>query len=255
MSNPTSNFGWVMPTSSDLVTDLPADFEVFGQAVDTSMADLKGGTTGQILSKNSATDMDFVWAAAGLSASIVDAKGDLIAATAADTVSRLAVGSNGQVLTADSTAATGIKWAAATGKIVQVVQGTKTTTSSTASGTISDTGLTLTITPTSASNTIMVFAAFDGETRNGVSSTQNFSPFYLYRGTTQLQKTFIGSYNFATVSSPRAYSPVAFSYIDSPATTSATTYKIRYATDGSNLCQMTCAADSIGSIIAIEVGA
>lgn len=50
-----------MPTSTDLVTDLPADFEVFGQAVDTSMADLKGGTTGQILSKASNTNMDFTW--------------------------------------------------------------------------------------------------------------------------------------------------------------------------------------------------
>jgi hypothetical protein len=63
MSNPTSNFNWQMPTNSDLVTDLPADFEVFGQAVDTSMADLKGGTTGQILSKATNTDMDFVWIA------------------------------------------------------------------------------------------------------------------------------------------------------------------------------------------------
>jgi hypothetical protein len=44
-----------------LVTDLPADFEVFGQAVDTSMADLRGGTTGQILSKTTNTDMDFTW--------------------------------------------------------------------------------------------------------------------------------------------------------------------------------------------------
>lgn len=61
MSNPTANFGWVMPTSTDLVTDLPADFAVFGQGVDTSMADLLGGTTGQILVKNSNTNMDFVW--------------------------------------------------------------------------------------------------------------------------------------------------------------------------------------------------
>jgi hypothetical protein len=52
-----------MPTPTDLVTDLPADFEVFGQAVDSSMADLKGGTSGQILAKNSNTDMDFVWIA------------------------------------------------------------------------------------------------------------------------------------------------------------------------------------------------
>lgn len=61
MANPTTNFGWVMPTSTDLVTDLPADFAVFGQGVDTTMADLKGGTTGQVLSKASNTDMDFTW--------------------------------------------------------------------------------------------------------------------------------------------------------------------------------------------------
>jgi hypothetical protein len=40
-----------MPTNTDLVSQLPADFEVFGQAVDTSLADLKGGTTGQVLKK------------------------------------------------------------------------------------------------------------------------------------------------------------------------------------------------------------
>lgn len=113
MANPTTNFGWQMPTNSDLVTDLPADFEVFGQAVDTSLMDLKGGTTGQVLTKASNTDMDFTWAAdaTGIPATIFDAKGDLIAATAADTASRLAVGTNGQVLTADSTTSTGIKWA------------------------------------------------------------------------------------------------------------------------------------------------
>jgi hypothetical protein len=61
MSNPTTPFGWQMPTNTDLVTDLPADFEVFGQAVATSMADLLGGTSGQVLAKNSNTDMDFVW--------------------------------------------------------------------------------------------------------------------------------------------------------------------------------------------------
>jgi hypothetical protein len=63
MSNPTTPFSWQMPTNTDLVTDLPADFEVFGQAVATSMSDLLGGTSGQILAKNSNTDMDFVWIA------------------------------------------------------------------------------------------------------------------------------------------------------------------------------------------------
>jgi hypothetical protein len=64
MTNPTTPFSWQMPTSTDLVTDLPADFEVFGQAVATSMADLLGGTTGQILAKASNTNMDFVWTSA-----------------------------------------------------------------------------------------------------------------------------------------------------------------------------------------------
>ena len=63
MSNPTNPFNWQMPTPTDLVADLPADFEVFGQAVATSMADLLGGTTGQVLSKTSNTDMDFTWVA------------------------------------------------------------------------------------------------------------------------------------------------------------------------------------------------
>ena len=52
-----------MPENTDLVTNLPADFEVFGQAVDTDFADLLGGTTGQVLSKTSNTDLDFTWAA------------------------------------------------------------------------------------------------------------------------------------------------------------------------------------------------
>jgi hypothetical protein len=61
MANPTTYFGWVMPTSTDLVTDLPADFNVFGQGVDTSLQYLLGGTTGQVLSKTSATNMAFTW--------------------------------------------------------------------------------------------------------------------------------------------------------------------------------------------------
>jgi hypothetical protein len=50
--------------------------------------------------------------ATGIQPTIVDAKGDIIAATAADSVTRLAVGTNNQVLTADSATATGLKWAA-----------------------------------------------------------------------------------------------------------------------------------------------
>jgi hypothetical protein len=52
-----------------------------------------------------------IGSASAINPTIVDAKGDIIAATAADTVARLAVGANDTVLTADSTAATGLKWA------------------------------------------------------------------------------------------------------------------------------------------------
>jgi hypothetical protein len=97
-----------------LVTDLPADFEVFGQAVATSMADLLGGTSGQVLAKNSNTDMDFVWVAQddsnAIQNSIVDAKGDLISASAADTPARLAVGNNGESLIVDSSQTTGLRY-------------------------------------------------------------------------------------------------------------------------------------------------
>ena len=114
MSNPTNPFSWQMPTPTDLVTDLPADFEVFGQAVATSLADLLGGTTDQVLAKNSNTDMDFKWVtsddANAIQNTIVDAKGDLIAASANDTPARLAVGANGETLIADSSTGTGLKW-------------------------------------------------------------------------------------------------------------------------------------------------
>ena len=114
----TTNFGWETPDDTDLVKDGALAIRTLGSAIDTSMVDLKGGTTGQVLSKTSNTDMDFTWVttddANAIQNAIVDAKGDLITATAADTPARLAVGNNGETLVADSSTATGLKWQADT---------------------------------------------------------------------------------------------------------------------------------------------
>lgn len=180
-------FGWEEPDDTDLVKDGAAAIRTLGNAIDTSMGDLLGGTTGQILAKNSNTNMDFTWitndigditavtAGTGLSGggtsgavtlsidtattvdlsttqtltnktltspvlttpsiSNIDAKGDLLAGTADNTIGRLAVGSNGQVLTADSTAATGLKWAAGGSSFVGCVAYTAASSFTTTGGT------------------------------------------------------------------------------------------------------------------------
>jgi hypothetical protein len=174
-----------MPTASDLVTDLPADFETFGQAVATSMADLLGGTTGQILAKASNTDMDFTWvtndvgditavtAGTGISgggtsgavtitnsmATAIDAKGDLVAGTAADTFSRIAVGANGTVLTADSAETTGMKWATPAGGSITSGSATTNSEQSTTSTSYTDLSTVTSVTVTTGTKAIAFISA------------------------------------------------------------------------------------------------
>ena len=62
MATTTPNFGWTVPTSTDLVKDGATAIETLGDGIDASFVDLKGGTTGQYLSKASGTDLDFAWA-------------------------------------------------------------------------------------------------------------------------------------------------------------------------------------------------
>jgi hypothetical protein len=108
------NFGWLEPDNTDLVKNGALAIRTAVNAIDTSMGDLLGGTTGQVLSKNSNTNMDFTWVAQddsnAIQNAIVDAKGDLIAATANDTPARLAVGSDYAILSALGSEATGLKW-------------------------------------------------------------------------------------------------------------------------------------------------
>lgn len=107
----TTNYGWTTPNDTDLVKDGAAAIRSLGTAIDSTV---------------------FTNAGAAIAKTIVDAKGDIIAATAADTVARLAVGANNTVLTADSSTATGLKWAtASSGGMTLLTSGNVSTSSST----------------------------------------------------------------------------------------------------------------------------
>ena len=79
-------YSWPEPDNTDLVKNGALAIRTLGNAIDTTMGTMVAKT-------------------------IIDAKGDVIAGTAADTAARLAVGNNGETLVADSSAATGLKWA------------------------------------------------------------------------------------------------------------------------------------------------
>ena len=133
MATTTTNFGWDIPQSTDLVKDGATAIAALGQDIDTALVDLKGGTTGQVLAKASGTDLDFSWVAQDDSNAIqntqLTAKGALISAFSSATPATLTVGTNGQVLTADSTTATGLAWATASSGGLALIANTPFTSS------------------------------------------------------------------------------------------------------------------------------
>jgi len=256
----TTYFGWETPDDTDLVKDGAAAIRTLGQAIDTSLQDLEGGTTGQILSKTSNTDMDFTWitndvgditevvAGTGISgggttgavtitnsmATEITAKGDLIAGTGNATFDNLAVGTDGHVLTADSTVSpTGLKWAAPAGggKVLQVVNATTSTETSSTSTSFATTNLSATITPTLSSSKVLVLVSQNGLDKSAVSTLA--MALKLMRGASEiLYFNDIIGYNNASQSN--AVGSASICYLDSPATTSATTYATHFARKGAS---------------------
>ena len=199
-----------------------------------------GGTSGDVTITNSM-------------ATAIDAKGDLIVGTGSDTFSRLAVGTNGHTLVADSSTSTGLKWAAAGGKILQVVQGTQTTGVSTTSTSYVTTNLTASITPASASNKVLIIV-----TSNPYPSGPTYGMFCtVFRGTvsgTNLA-TNSGAY-FHFPFSPNTgspYFPMSITYLDSPSTTSSQTYTFGIRAD--NAAATVGTLSSTQTMILMEVAA
>jgi hypothetical protein len=182
------------------------------------------------------------------------AKGDLLAATAASTIARLGVGTNGQLLTADSTAATGIKWAtpAGGGKVLQVVTATYGTQVYTTSETYSDTGLTASITPSSSSSRVLVLVSQSGVGKDG---SGNAVKIRLVRDGSEITviDTVIG---YSGSVNTQYIGTISSTYLDSPASTSSLTYKTQFGrTTSSGYSFVQTNSNSTSTITLLEIGA
>jgi hypothetical protein len=136
MATTTPNFGWPVPTSSDLVKNGATAIEGLGDAIDASLLDLKGGTTDQVLAKNSNTDMDFKWVsdATGMT-NPMTTTGDVIYSSSGSTPARLGLGTAGQVLQVN-TGATAPEWATPAGGLTYAAWTPSTTGITVGNGTL-----------------------------------------------------------------------------------------------------------------------
>jgi hypothetical protein len=223
----TTNYGWATPDDTDLVKDGAAAIRTLGTSIDTSFA--------------------------------AD-EGDLLVGGTSDIFEALPIGAAGTVLTSDGDTA---EWAAPAGggKVLQVVQATYGTQTESTSTTWADTGLSVSITPTAATSKIMVLVNQPFELFR--TSSGAGGGIRLLRGATFIwgdeSANSPGSmYSSAGGSTSRQIiNYVSFGYLDSPATTSATTYKTQFAVnDTSNSGRMRVQQGSNdSSIIVMEIGA
>ena len=197
------------------------------------------------------------WVTKSGGSSPLTTKGDLY--TYSTTDARLGVGTNGQVLTADSTAATGIKWASAAGgggKVLQVVTATTATGVTVASTSYTDTGLTASITPSSASSRILVLVSQpSAAVRDNAAITIYTS---LNRGATLIWEALsITANTTASSTDSNMGIVVGISYVDSPATTSSVTYKTqgKAGTTSNNGSARYQYGDYTSTITLLEIGA
>jgi len=136
-------------------------------------------------------------------------------------------------------------------RILQVVQGTRTTQSTFSSSTPATTGLTATITPQSSTSQILIAGSFGGCNKQGSDTGLNL---WLYRGGTQL---IMCCYNVGDISSgAETNSHASAFYLDSPATTSATTYSVYGASSANTtFALMNHTGSATSTLLLLEVSA
>jgi hypothetical protein len=182
--------------------------------------------------------------------STLTTNGDLLYGTGSGALTRRAIGSTGNVLTVSG----GVPvWAApaAGGKVLQVVQGIATTGVSSSSSTMVNTGLSATITPSSVSSKILVFVS-QGGIKKTVTNTQPQMGLKLVRDTTDLLQHDNMLYTNTAVI--QFYTTHNFNLLDSPATTSATTYKTMFNNPG-GVAEVAVQNGGASYIILMEIGA
>ena len=222
------------------VTQISGDTLIIerGQAGTSAIAHTAGASVKHVFTGDDATffTAGVATANAAIPKSVVTTKGDIVTATASATPARLGVGSNDQVLIADSTTATGLKWgnASTTPRIGQVVQTTGSSSFTTSSSSYVDvTSITATITPTLSTSKILVSVSFDG-TYNGPWQIPNIAAagFQIVRTSTSIMESSPWTtWSTAGSNGISLRQRFCLMYLDSPATTSATTYKLQCKID------------------------
>ena len=196
----------------------------------------------------------------------ITAAGDIIVGTGSGTFDNLPIGTTGQILTADTTVSPyKVKWATAAGgggKVLQVVQGTTTTAATSTTTTWADTNLSASITPSSATSKVLILVSQPLQiTRNadGLGGALR-----LLRGSTYIfgepsaSAPYLNGYlSVGGATAVNFRSQVAMTYLDSPSTTSSTTYKTQFAIESTaNSGTARVQESSItASIILMEIGA
>lgn len=135
------------------------------------------------------------------------------------------------------------------GKVVQIVYARTETGTTSSSSTYADTTLTATITPTSASNKVLVMV-----NHNGCEKTTNDTSIgmRLFRGATNINQIVVDAGKTST-STRNQFNSISINILDEPATTSATTYKTQFNSQGNNATTVVQQNNSSSTIVLMEV--